>query len=462
MGGRAEDAAILAHHYAESVRPEDVDLAWSDRPEDLATLRARAKEWLQRAAQLAIGRFEIDEGLTLLHRALDLEPEPAIRSTLWREIARANVFKFDGEAFWTAMLNALEGADPRSQGDIYSVLAFQTATRAAMWRKRPEHDLIAGWIERASTLSDPGSSARARALIARGYLDPAEEGEATREATELAEALDDVELRSWAWGACHEEALARGEFEEAYRWAKRRFDLVPTLDDPDHIALIYLFGLPSCYATVRFDEADAIARAHDEVTATLTPHHRMHAAALLTDTGYLQGRWESVRALRDRVEAAVAANVATPCASNVGALLVCATAAARLGDEEDARRLERSADALGMEGYRFETDRIQLALALGELDRVETMLRSWRPEGFFEFVGVVSWMDALVGLGRRDEIEREAPAFLKPGSYLEPFVLRSLGYARGDVELLGQAIGRFEEIGMAWHAEDTRRLLPSR
>jgi len=461
-GGRPEDAAILAHHYAESVRPEDVDLAWSDQPEELTTLRARAVEWLQRAAELAIGRFEIDEGLALLQRAVDLETDPSGRSSLWRAIGRANVFKFDGEAFWTAMLNALEGADARSQGEIYSVLAFHTATRAAMWKRRPAHDLIAGWIERASELSDVGSPARARALIARAYLDPDEEGAAAREATELAEAIDDVELRSWAWGARLEESMARGEYEEAYGWGRRRFDLVPTLDDPDHIALIYVFGTSPCLATLRFDEADRIARAHDEVTATLSAHHRMHAAALLIDADYLRGRWERVRRLRDRTEAAVEVNAATPCAANFKTLMACGVAAAHLGDHEDARRLRRSAEALGMEGYRFEVDRVELALALGELDHVEEIVASWRPHGFLEFDGVVAWLNALVALDERDEIEREAPPFMRPGSYLEPFVLRALGFARGDDELLGGALRRFEEIGMAWHAEETGRLLEAR
>jgi len=114
-----------------------------------------------------------------------------------------------------------------------------------------------------------------------------------------------------------------------------------------------------------------------------------------------------------------------------------------------------------MEGYRFEVDRVELALALGELDRVKEIVASWRPDGFLEFDGVAAWLNALVALGRRGEIEQEGPAFLKPGSYLEPFVLRALGYARRDEDLVQQAIGRFEEIGMSWHAEDTRRLLPS-
>ena len=462
MGGRAEDAAILAHHYAESVRAEDVDLAWSGRPEELTALRAKALEWLQRAAELAIGRFEIDDGLALLHRAVDLETDPSARSLLWRAIGRANVFKMDGEAFWTAMLHSLDGAPRGTDGDIYSILAFQTATRAAMWKRRPEHDLIAGWIDRALELSQPDSPSHARALIARAFLDPDEKGaSAATAATDLAERLDDVELRSWAWGALHEEAFARGEFEEAYGWAKRRFELVSTLDDPDHIALIYLFGLPSCWITARFAESDVITRAHDEVTARLTAHHRMHAAALLVSDRYFQGRWEAIRQLRDRTESAAAANIATPCATNVSALLLCATAAAYLGDADDARRLERSADEIGMEGYPFEPDRIELALALGDLERVERIVDSWRPDGFWEYDGMIAWLDAMVALGRRDEIERDAPGFLRPQSYLEPFVLRALGYARRDEELVRQAIGRFEEIGMTWHADDTGRLLPA-
>ena len=460
-GGRPEDAAILAHHYAESVRPEDVDLAWSDRPDQLAGLRVRALEWLRRAADLAIGRFEIDEGLGLLGRALELESDAERRAELWRTVAQANVYKMDGEAFWSAMLNALEGADARSQGDVYSTLAFHTATRAAMWKRRPEHDLISGWIERASTLSEPGSPARARALIARGYLDPDEEGEAAREATELAERLDDVDLRSWAWGARMEDASARGEYEEAYAWARRRFDLVASLDDPDHIALIYLFGLPAVYATTRLDEAADVVRAHDEVTATLTPHHRMHACSLVINHEEVSGRWEAVRTLTDRAESAVAANAATPCATNVFALLSCALANVRLGDDAEARRLERAADDVGMEGYRFQAPHIEIAAARRDLAAIERILESWRPDGFWDHDGLISWMNGLVALGRVEQIEEEVPPFLKPGTLLEPYVERTLGVARNDPALIRRAAARFEELGLAWHAEDTRRLLPS-
>jgi class 3 adenylate cyclase/tetratricopeptide (TPR) repeat protein len=458
--GRDEDAPILAHHYVEAVRPEEADLAWADEEEELAALRARAREWLRRAAELAIGRFEIDEGLALLHRALDLESDEGQRAALWREIGRANVFKFDGEAFWTAMLKSLEGTTERTTvADTYSILAFHTATRAAMWKRRPDRALIVGWIDRALDLSGPDSPSRTRALIARGYLDPEAFADAAREATALADGLADVELRSWAWGARVEEAFARGDYEEAYAWARRRFELVPTLDDPDHIALIYVFGQPSCIVTARFDQASQIAGAHDEVTATLTPHHRMHAAMLLVDVAQAMGRWESVRGLTGRVEAAVAANIATPCASNVGSLLICALANVHLGDDGEARRLERAADGLGMEGYAFDARYVEIATARHDTEALDARLRGWRPEGLWDYDGTVAWINALMALDRRGEIEQEAPSFLKPGTYLEPFVLRALGHARRDESLVARAAELFEAIGLSWHAAVTRRLM---
>ena len=416
-------------------------------------------EWLQRAADLAIGRFEIDEGLGLLHRALDLETDERERVELWRSIAQANVFKFDGEAFWTAMLKALDGADDRTQGDIYSILAFHTATRAAMWRKRPAHDLIAGWIDKATELSQKESPARARALIARAYLDVDAAGTPVREAVDLATRLGDLELQSWALGAGLEEAMARGEYEAAFGWAQRREELLPRFDDPDHIALLLMFNEPAYTATTRFEEARRVIEAHDEVTKRLTPHHRMHAAALFLDIEWVMGNWDAIHTLTPRVEDAVGANIATPCAANVLSLMTCAIAHVRLDDAGEARRLERSADEIGMEGYRFDAPKVEIAVARGDLTDLERRLATWRPEGFWDFDGLIARLNGLIALGRREDIEQEAAGLRRPGSYLDPFVTRALGFARRDETLIEEATGRFEELGLSWHAAETGRLL---
>ncbi|MBD0329909.1 MAG: AAA family ATPase [Thermoleophilia bacterium] len=458
---RDEYASLLAHHYAEAVRAEDEDLAWSGAERELGELRARARAWLRRAADLAIGRFEIDEGLALLHRALELETDEGRRADLWRAVGRANVLKFDGEAFWTAMQASLVGSDQVAAAETYAELAFQTATRGGMWRRRPDRELIEGWIDRALALCEPDTSARARALIARVTVDPEAFSDAAQEAAELAERLRDVELQSWAWGARAFAAIARGEYQEGYVWDRKRLELLPQLTDPDHIAWIHEHVALRCVLAGRLDDARAGARAHEQVTRTLTPHHRLHTAALLVRVEARAGCWGSVRGLSSGAEEAVAANAATPCALNAAVLLDCALAHAFEGDEGEARRLQEAADSLGMEGYvmLLEPARIALALTRGALDEVARRLDGWRPGGLGDVLGLVARLDALVALGRRKEVEEEAPSLLRPGTYLEPFVLRALGSVRGDERLLSEAADRFRTMGLEWHAAETRKLL---
>jgi class 3 adenylate cyclase len=460
--GEASDerASLLAHHFSEAVRVDDADLAWARDEDRLAELRSRALVWLRRAAELAIGRFEIDEGLALLHRALDLESDEGGRVELWREVGRANILKLDGEAFWTAMQSSLEGSDKSTAAATYAELGFQTATRAAMWQRRPDAELIAGWVERALELAEPETPARAKALIARTHVVPEESEESSREASELADRLGEVELRSWAWYARCWAASWRGDYEDAYEWARRRVELVPLLNDPDHVSLIYLFAHDPCIATCRLEEAAALARIHAEVVARLSPHHRLHGVWLLVDAERVAGRWEAVSELTARAELAVAANTATPCIGNAQSLLWCALASTIRGDEEESRRLEQGVDDLGMEGYELMIDpfRVELAIARGDLAEVERKLSEWRPRSLRDFHGLVARLNALAALDKRAEIEEEAPALIRPRTYPEPFAMRALGLAREDDDLLGRAIERFEEMGLAWHAAETRRL----
>ena len=62
-------------------------------------------------------------------------------------------------------------------------------------------------------------------------------------------------------------------------------------------------------------------------------------------------------------------------------------------------------------------------------------------------------------MGRGARIEEEAPSLLRPGTYVEPFALRALGFARKDDGLVEHAITRFESMGLDWFAAETRKLL---
>ena len=457
---RADDhAALLAHHYAEAVRPEDVDLAWPGRDADVERLRANAVEWSRRAASLALGRYEIDEAIALLRRALPLEPDPAERASVWFEIGRASALKYDGEGFTQAMEHAIELGGPPAE--VYAELGYQTVQRGGMWKTRPDRALVSGWIERALDESEASSRERAKALVARALWNDDPEDAAA--AAQLAEQLGDVELRSRAFDGLAAARWQALDFDGACTLLEERLALLEAIDDPDHRAEAFMTASVFYLGAGRLTDARDAASLLEETAAGLTPHHRLHGIGNRVWLETCAGRWDEVRGIEAQLERAVEANLATPCPLNVSSLLNCALARAATGENDAAQRLEQKADAIGMVGYGFATNPPKLGLATVRTDRAELQrlvdglgeedLSPW------SFDTRAALLDALVALGDRERVESEAPRLAAPGGYVEPFALRALGRVRDDGALLRQAATRFEEIGLAWHAAQTRDLL---
>jgi hypothetical protein len=415
----------------------------------------KALFWLERAAQFAIRRYEIDDALVLLGRALSLQPDEEAQARVWRAIGTANALKFDGEAFWTAMENSLRVcANKATCAETYSELALQTAIRSSMWAKRPDRELVASWIDQAVELSDRGGEARARALIARSYWERPSAGPA-REASELAERSGDIELRSYAF--------AESDFEAALDWSQRRLKAKSQISDPDHVADIYELAIPACCANARFTEARRLAVEHDEVVEPLSQHHRLHGIAVLLEVEEICGGWKRILELAERAEAAVEENLATPCARNARSLLLIALAAAYTGDEQTSRYYERRAEDVATEGYEavLAAPRTWLALLRGDLESIVPLEPAdlARIQHEYALPTAAAQLDALAALSERTLVEQEAPRLLQPGTYLEPFALRALGAVCEEESLIEQAVDRFDAIGLNWHAEQSRRLL---
>ena len=456
-------SALLAHHYAEAVRPEDVDLAWAGRDDELAAYRAKAFEWLRRAAERAMRRYELADALSLLERALPLAKTREDRVGVLRETGRAHALNFAGPAFWNAMQAAIEETDDEQiRSELYAEIAFESALRSGIWKQMPRREIVDEWVDRALGSAPPNSRARAMALIARARWNPRTGGQAAVEASAIAERLDDAELRSAAWDSRGIVAFVAGEFDHGRAWAERRFELLDRISDPDLRADIYSAPISGCIWSGRFREARRLARAHDEIAATLTPHHRLHGVAIEIEVEELLGRWDLVRQLQERAELAVAANLETPCVRNPRVLLVEALANELNGDKRSSRRLEERALELWMDGYGFtlDTPRLRLALARSDLDAVDELLA--RPEtehgwhrGWFVFANVAARLDALAALGRADEVEEEAPHHARRRNYLRPFALRALGRVRRDDALVDTARAEFEALGLDWHASST-------
>jgi tetratricopeptide (TPR) repeat protein len=348
-----------------------------------------------------------------------------------------------------------------------SELAADAFIRSGMWTKRPVPDLVDGWIEGALVLAEPRSPARARALVARAFSNRADALDAAVEASEIAEEIGDPVLNALAWDARHIVARNAHDYEEAVRWGRRRLQLLDRIGDPDLRADILQTPIVALCATGRFAEARELARRADEINAPLTPHHAVHGVSVLVEIEELLGRWEAVAALEDRVVEAVEANLLTPCMRNARSLLVCAIAAAVLGDDERSRRLEAAADELGLEGrHSVDAPRLRLALVRGDRARAETVLerledrRPWYARGQGTSLATLTHhLDGLAWLGRREEVEELAPRLLARGPYLEPFATRAFGIVWRDREVVAAALAGFEALGLEWHAQQTRALL---
>jgi hypothetical protein len=289
---------------------------------------------------------------------------------------------------------------------------------------------------------------------------------ATERAISIAERLDDVELLSFGLFTLFGIALLASDYASAYEWARKRLELADRFTDPDHLALIHWGSSTAELAVGHLDEAAAHARRHDAIGARLSPHHAIHAVSNLLIVEEAAGRWDRVRDMQERVERAVVENVDTPCVMNAWCLLSCAAACAQLGLDAEARRLEDATHALGMEGYGYWLDplRTRLALVRGDLDALGGMIEGsdkWPWVTYNHMNGAATRLDALVALGRLEQAEEVATLFVQPGTYMEPFALRTLGFVRRDPDLIAQATERFEALGLTWHAAQTRDQLRS-
>jgi hypothetical protein len=420
---------------------------------------------LRRAAELAAGRYEIDDALVMLHRALELEADEGGQLDLWRAIGHANALKFDGEAFWTAMQQAIAlSSDRETTAALYAELAFDTVARSGMWKHLPERALVDGWIDQALELSEPDSRTRARAMISRCYLADEKEGDLAREASALADRLGDLELRSYALDARIITAFGASRFDEALNWAQRRLDLVEQIADPDHAADIYASAIPVCVMAGRFREARRLASQHDGLASKLTPHHEVHGVGVLLEVEELAAAWDTVSELTRRTEEAVAGNLDTPCVRNSRSLLICAVGSAALGDDETAGRLETRAEEVELEGHEHTLvgPRIRLALVRRDLDLAGRLVEAsfgMRKGYWYSLSAVAAQLDALATLGDRHQAELLALPLIGTETYFAPFASRALGVVREDEDLIRQALERFEALKLDWHAAQTRALL---
>ena len=458
--GRDEDAPLLAHHYAEAARPADVDLVWRGEPDRFRDVQARAVRWLRRAAELAAARFEIEDALALLDRARELAPEARSKVEILQETARVHTLRYDAHGFRAALEEALAlGPERVVAAEIYALLAYYSLGRAYMWREPPARELSEDWLARALELSEPDSSARAWALLARAAFDPSIE--TANEAHRLGEALADVRLVVFAHEAQTLAATEAGRYEEACEWADRAVAASPRLGNPNYASFQYWNAGFVYLRAGRIVGGRRFAERFDEFSSSLTAHDRVHAVGLEAVVEGVCGEWDELAKLADRAEKASAENEDFPCQFNWRTLLICALALAQLGRETEARRLEERgrASAVVAGPAELEPALLRLALLRADEDEARRILDVLPTTGGpFDVDSPAARLDALLALGERERLEAEAAPFLDEHGYTRPFALRALGIARADAALIDKAATCFQAMGIAWRAAETREL----
>jgi class 3 adenylate cyclase/tetratricopeptide (TPR) repeat protein len=464
IGPRDEVAPLLAHHYAAAVDPKAADLAWSEDATRLDELRLQAIRWLRRAGDLAMSRYELDDASALFRQAIQIGPERVDEVELWRSLGHVAALRYDGEGLWDAMQRAIDRCEePGVLGELYAELAFETAGRAGMWMQFPDPDLVGGWIEHALELAEPGTLARAQALIALCYWQEDRPQWALDEAEELTERLGDPALRIHACEARWLSEFATGRYQDAVRSAQTALELEQRISDPNASTRMRE-GMAALFTMCgRLPEARRIIEVHDELSRRLFPHQRLHAVALEIEFLELLGEWKAIRATASRLRTAVHESVATPCVRGPRSLLVCAAACASLGEDHEAASLEREADEVRMEGFGWiiDTPRIRLALHRHDLTTVNRLISAstsfnWRRGAWYFPAAVATHLDALAALGDAERLEAEAAEFLTADCVLQAFAMRALGILRGDPVLMEEAASRFEDYGFESQAANTR------
>ena len=455
MGGRDEVAPMLAHHYAAAAHPADADLAWSGDPERLKGLRATAVRWLHRAGEVAMSRYDLDDAAALFGQALELGPDRDMELQLWRAIGRAAALRYDGAGLSTAMEKAIQLCDDSHVlGELYAELAFETAGRAGMWTRMPDADVLNGWIDRALELAEPGTKARAQALIALCYWREDRPVWAVNEAVEVTRHLGNPGLQIDALNAEWLSEFASGRYREALKVASSAFELERRISDPDASARLRESALALFAICGQLEDARRLVVEHDQISRRLSPHHRLHSAAMEVELHELLGDWEVIRDLIPRTRTAVAENLATPCIRSQRSLLVSAAACAALGDDRQSFTLAAEAEQLGMEGFGaiLDAPRIRLALNRGDLAAVSRMVavstRFIPRRAIWYFPAAISTrLDALAALGKAAQLEEEASEFLDQDSLMGAFAIRAVGRLRGDHAMLEAAAERFRRLG---------------
>lgn len=422
---RQEYVDLLAYHYESAARSEDAALAWPANESVREEVRSKAVAALLDAGRAAKAQFTIDQALGFGDRALALAAHDAERLAareLKAEAAHASVRT--GEA-WSEYLEALEIARRTSDAEAVSRLRanatllwsrYAGAFSGTKWRERAREILESGLEEIGE---DSVSFEAAALLVGRSVsshwgITDREQSKSVRDAeraVEVAEVVGSPHLLSYALDALAG-VVEREGFCRAVEMAERTREGARGMTDRVEAHELLVTAALSYADGGRFELAESIADEAARQAASLSPHHRLHAASAETGCLLPAGRLAKLHEATSQVVELVIAEGGHTCGHGAHALVGRALALFEAEEVAAARRtlelLDRAAPKTGAATWRARTPEV-LRPFLG-LD--EARMRAKRREGSDTVVDRVRRLRSelqLRALGHEwDDLERAA------------------------------------------------------
>jgi len=420
---RQEYVDLLAYHYESAARPEDAALAWPADESVREEVRSKAVAALLDAGRAAKAQFAIDQALGFGDRALALGANDAERLAaieLKAEAAHAAVRT--GEA-WSDYLEALEIARRIADAEAVSRLRanatllwsrYAGAFSGTKWRERAREILESGLEE----IAEDSVSFEAAALLAGrsvsshwGITD--REGSASvrdaERAVEVAEMVGSPYLLSYALDGLAG-VVEREGFCRAVEMAERTLASARGMTDRVQAHELLVTAALSFADAGQFELAESVADEAAHQAASLSPHHRLHAASAQTACLLPAGRLAKLREATSQVVELVLEDGGHTCGHGAHALVGRALALFEAEEAAPASRtvelLDRAAPKTGAATWRARTPEV-LRPFLG-LDEARVRLK--RSEGSETVVDRVRRLRSelqLRALGREwDDLER--------------------------------------------------------
>ena len=369
------------------------------------------------------GRYEMEEAIDLFTRAVELCDDdaragaPLAGDRRWRRRSATTATACGSRCSSRSRGRSTARSAPTPTRPSPS----RPRLRSAMWSIRMNTRLIAEWADQATELAAAGSDAHVRAMLARANLGRRRRRTPSsprrRGSRRPSGASSSARTRSAR--AASRPTSAGGSTTSA-TWAERRLELLPEIDDPDHLCEAYESAIPPIAVVGRFGRGAAARRSATRLSRGAFRHTiACTRSRFELELGDACGDWETLVAETGAASDAVRENLETPCVRNPRDLLLCALAHVCLGDEARAVELERDAERIAGQGYEtyLSAPRLRMALERGDREAASALARAAAGAGVRVGVGraLAPARRARRASAAYDAIEREAPELAPAG-----------------------------------------------